>query len=226
MKKQILFIISILIFTFTLGKTKAYTFENDLIYYDKTSEKVLYLTFDDGYYVENTNKILDILSEKNIKASFFYTGDFMLGFEKTLKRTVDEGHLVGNHTFSHVNIENLPPKELELEIIQTEQAFYDVVHKPLPKYFRPPEGKISKNNIEVLKKLNYNIIMWNVNYPDYDRSNDPGEEYAYKYLTSKVEPGNIILMHTMMDSNVKVLPKYIDYCKNLGFRFELVNKIK
>ncbi len=179
---------------------------------NENSNKI-YLTFDDGYSYQNTQTILDILKEKNVKVTFFLEGGFLDTNYTLVERMAKEGHIVGNHTWSHQNINYLTNNELKSEILRFENRYKEITNKNLTKVFRPPMGFINSQKTDFINKLGYKIFLWNVDYKDYNRYLDKGPDYAYNMIVNQVSNGSIILMHTLIDSNAKALPAIIDKLK-------------
>ena len=125
----------------------------------------LYLTFDLGYEAGYTEKILDTLEKNNVKALFFITGHYLNTEEKLVKRMLEDGHVVGNHTVNHKSLPNLSEKEIEDEIMNLHKALYEKFGYEM-KYFRPPKGEFSEKVLNVLKKLNYQTVLWSFAYDD------------------------------------------------------------
>lgn len=191
--------------------------------YDIDNEKVLYLTFDDGYPYDNTVQIVNILNERNIKATFFLEGAFMNDCKMLIKDIVDSGHMIANHTYTHTNITNLTNNQILNEFIKFEELYYEITNEELTKYFRPPEGKYTDAKLDYIESLGYRIFFWSVNYRDWDRKNELGSNYAYNYITTNSSNGDIILMHTLTNSNVLALPDILDYFLKEGYEFKLLD---
>ena len=124
-----------------IGKYKSILENTNSYYVGDTNKKEVYLTFDAGYDNGELPKILDILNEKNIKASFFLTGDFVKRFPELTIRMTLEGHTICNHTYNHKNITKLSKEELQVEITKLEESYFNLTGKQMAKYFRPPEGE-------------------------------------------------------------------------------------
>lgn len=190
------------------------------IHYSKeTDEKVCYLTFDDGYPYYNTNKMCDILVENSVTATFFLTGDFIDEASSTTKKLVDSNMIVANHTWSHKQLKKLSKKDILNEFTAFEQKYEKITNKKLVKYFRPPGGIYTKDKLDYIISLGYEVFFWTIDYYDYDRQNDMGVTYAYASIMDNIKNGDIILMHTLTESNVLVLPRIINDLQAKGFRF-------
>lgn len=222
MKK--IFIIFLIFYLSSCSKTEVVYSNQDNIYsFDVTDEKIIYLTFDDGYPYVNTKNILNILNEKNINATFFLEGNFMSDCRILINDIVDSGNIIGNHTYSHTPITYLSNYQIKQEFIKFENLYYEITNKELIKYFRPPEGKYTTAKLDYITELGYDIFFWNVQYVDYDRKNDLGADYAFDYVTKNTSKGDIILMHTLVDSNVEALPFIIDFFIEDGYEFKLLD---
>lgn len=195
-----------------------------LIYFDNTNTNLIYLTFDDGYPYKNTLKITNILKENGITATFFLEGDFLITHPKMIEKIVREGNTIGCHTLKHNDITAQSNQAFIEDLLKYEQIYYNITKQKL-KYFRPPMGFINNDKIKILRNRGYKIIMWDTTYRDYDRKNDLGPDYAFEMITKKTQGGSIILMHTLLDSNVLALDKIIKELKK-NYTFASLDKIK
>lgn len=184
--------------------------ENSAYYLGDTSKKVLYLTFDEGYENGNTGKILDILKECQVPAAFFVVKPYIDTQPELIKRMVDEGHVVGNHTVHHPSIAQIRDKEkFEAEFTGVENAFKELTGQDMPKFFRPPMGKYSKKSLAMTKDLGYKTIFWSFAYKDWLVNNQPSESYAVEKICKGAHPGSIMLLHAVFKH------KYKKYCHQL-----------
>lgn len=206
-------------------KTEITTTTNEIIYHGDLQQKKIYLTFDDGYSLKNTTLILETLRKHNVPAAFFLEGEFLNLHYHIINQMVNDGHIVGCHTWSHSDITKMSDTALSNEILKFEARFQQITGKTLYKYFRPPMGFINQRNIRLLNKLGYTIFKWNVDYYDYNRNYDKGVDYAYRQIISKVRPGSIILMHTLLDSNAKALDSIITKLKSEGYIFSSIHEL-
>lgn len=177
-----------------------------------TGEKMVYITFDDGPIPESTAWTLNLLKEKNVKATFFCVGDNVRKYPKIYQQILDDGHVVGNHTHNHLR-----------GFTNQTQSYVDNVKLASQhidsKLFRPPYGMIKHSQVKELLK-DYKIIMWDVLSEDYRQDITP--EQCYKAVLKSIRPGSIILFHNHMksESNMKyVLPRLIDELRNRGLKF-------
>lgn len=178
-------------------------------YIGDTSNKEVYLTFDTGYELGNTSFILDILKEENIKAAFFVTGHFLKQNKDLVLRMFKEGHLVCNHTWSHINLNNKSKEEIANDISKVEKMYYEITNEEMPKYLRPPEGVISEYGLSATDELGYTTIFWSLAYVDWLIDKQKGKEYAYRSVMDNIHNGAIILMHTVSSDNKEALKDII-----------------
>ncbi len=190
-------------------------------YLDKEAtedDKVMYLTFDCGYENGFTPAILDTLAEKNVKAMFFVTKDFIVKNPEYVKRMKAEGHLVGNHTVRHLSSPELTPEELEAELTEVAKTMFEKTGYQIDSFFRPPMGEYSERTLKVTQDMGYASIFWSIAYYDYDVNNQPGKEYVVEHFTEYHHNGSIILMHNISESNTQALGDVIDLLRNEGYR--------
>lgn len=191
-------------------------------FYVGSDEKSVYLTFDAGYDNGILGKILDTLKEKNIKASFFLTGDFVKRFPELTKRIVNEGHVACNHSYSHRKITTLSKSELQKDLEKLEEEFFKLTGCQMVKYFRPPEGVFDRNSLLNAKSLGYKTIFWSIAYRDWDTNNQIGVDYCVKTIMDNLHNGAIILMHSVSSSNQEALPTVIEKITQEGYTFKTV----
>lgn len=200
--------------------------ENSAYYLGDTSKKVLYLTFDEGYENGNTGKILDILKECQVPAAFFVVKPYIATQPELIKRMVDEGHVVGNHTVHHPSIAQIRDKEkFEAEFTGVENAFKELTGQDMPKFFRPPMGKYSKKSLAMTKDLGYKTIFWSFAYKDWLVNNQPSESYAVEKICKGAHPGSIMLLHAVSNTNTKVLSSVIKTLQKEGYEFKSLNDL-
>ncbi len=198
---------------------------NALTWDNKSTDKILYLTFDCGYEYENlTNEMLDVLKEKKVKAAFFCTQDYLESAPEIVARMIKEGHIVGNHTVSHPS---------DCSAITREKMAWEVlgVHNYLRKnfgyeckYFRFPAGCYSPSNLEVVSSMGYRTAFWSLAHADWDPANQPGVDKSFQTITERLHPGAVILLHTTSPDNAAILADYIDYARNQGYEFRSLDQ--
>ncbi|MDU1442139.1 MAG: delta-lactam-biosynthetic de-N-acetylase [Clostridium cochlearium] len=194
-----------------------------------TSEKVIYLTFDEGYENGYTGKILDVLKANNIKAAFFVVTPYIKTNKDLIKRMVDEGHLVCNHSVHHPSMAQVALKGKEKfkeEFTGVEEIFKEVTGKEMPKFFRPPMGKYSELSLAYTKELGYKTIFWSFAYNDWNVDKQPDPESAKKRIVDKAHNGAIYLLHAVSKTNTEILDSVIKELKAKGFRFASLEELK
>ena len=198
----------------------------DAAYVGDPSEKVLYLTFDAGYENGCTEKILDTLKKHNVKAAFFLVGNYVEKNADLVRRMVEEGHIVGNHTMTHPDMSAITDKAaFQKELTGMEDLFKEVTGKELPKYYRPPRGIYSEKNLKMAKELGYQTVFWSLAYKDWENDNQPTADYAMGKLIPRTHNGAVILLHSTSKTNAEVLDQLLTQWKKEGYRFETIDKL-
>ena len=192
----------------------------DAVYLGDPSEKTLYLTFDAGYENGFTAQILDILDKHQVKAVFFLVGNYLEQNPELVRRMVERGHTVGNHTLHHYDMSKIGDLEsFSRELQGLEQLYREVTGEELPKVYRPPQGIYSRENLEMAQKLGYRTVFWSLAYADWDNSAQPTREYALEKLQSRVHNGAVILLHTTSQTNALILDELLTQWKAQGYSF-------
>jgi len=200
--------------------------ENSAYYLGDTSNKVIYLTFDEGYENGHTGQILDILKEYNVPAAFFVVKPYIIKEPELIKRMVDEGHIVGNHSVHHPSMAQIHDKEkFESELKGVENAYKELIGEDMPTFFRPPMGKYSKESLQMTKDLGYKTIFWSFAYKDWLINNQPSESYALEKICKGDHPGSIMLLHAVSNTNTKILSTVIKTLKEDGYEFKSLNDL-
>ena len=198
----------------------------DAAYVGTDDEKVLYLTFDAGYENGCTAQILDTLKKHDVKAAFFLVGNYLQKNADLVRRMVDEGHIVGNHTMTHPDMSAITDKAaFQAELEGLEALFRDITGKELPKYYRPPQGIYSEENLKMAKELGYHTVFWSLAYKDWENDNQPTADYALGKLIPRSHNGAVILLHSTSKTNAEVLNELLKQWKGLGYRFETIDKL-
>ena len=200
--------------------------EYDAVYVGDGAEKVLYLTFDAGYENGCTAQILDTLKKHDVKAAFFLVGNYLQKNGDLVRRMVDEGHIVGNHTMTHPDMSAITDKEaFRTELEGLEKLFTEVTGNELPKYYRPPQGIYSEENLKLAKELGYKTVFWSLAYKDWDNDKQPTADYALGKLIPRTHNGAVILLHSTSKTNAEVLDELLKQWKDLGYRFETIDQL-
>lgn len=193
-----------------------------LTYDYKTNEKVIYLTFDCGYENGYTSKILDTLKEKNIKAAFFVTMDYVEEAPDVTARMIKEGHIVGNHSDTHPDFSTISRTQMASEL-QKLDNYLRVNFGYSSKYFRYPMGRYNASSMDLLTNMGYRSIFWSYAYADYDEI-VYGNHYAFDKVTSNLHPGEVLLLHAISADNANDLADIIDYAQGQGYEFRTLDE--
>ncbi len=206
------------------GKTQLKKY--DAVYLGDTGEKVLYLTFDAGYENGCTEKILDVLKKHQVPAAFFLVGNYMEKNADLVRRMVEQGHIVGNHTMHHPDMSRLSDKAaFSKELTDLEALFRSVTGKELPKFYRPPQGIYSEENLEMAKQLGYKTVFWSLAYVDWNNDSQPTQQQAFDKLLPRTHNGAVVLLHSTSRTNAEILDELLTKWETMGYRFESIDKL-
>ena len=193
-------------------------------YLDHSKEKNLYLTFDEGYENGFTAVILDTLAKTDTPAAFFVTGPYLEGQSELIKRMIDEGHIVGNHTVHHLNLPKQPVETVQSEITSLNDKCEELYGYKMT-YMRPPEGEFSERTLAVTNDLGMKTIMWSFAYKDWDVNAQQGADHAYESVIPYLHDGAIILLHAVSSDNANALERIITEAKNEGYSFKSLDNL-
>ena len=192
----------------------------DSVYRMETEEKVLYLTFDAGFENGSTEKILDALKKHNVKAVFFLVGNYFETQPDLVRRMVEEGHTVGNHTYSHPDMSAIGDEaSFRAELEKNEALYQEITGTAMPKLYRPPQGKFCESNLKMAQKLGYKTVFWSLAYVDWYENDQPTPQQAYDKLRPRVHPGAVVLLHSTSQTNGEILDELLGKWEDLGYRF-------
>lgn len=195
------------------------------VYIGDTSKQEIYLTFDEGYENGYTPKILDVLRDNNAKGVFFITGPYLKEHEVLVRRMVEEGHEVGNHTIHHPSLPSVDDKQLEEEILGLDRVFFEKFGKRMT-YLRPPKGEYSERTLALTRKMGYCNMFWSFAYDDWHRDKVRGAGYAYDIVMRNLHNGSILLLHAVSKDNADALDGIIKGAAEKGYKIGNVNSIK
>lgn len=176
------------------------------------------LTFDDGPHPVYTEQLLDGLKERGVKATFFVTGEHAELHPDIIKRMVEEGHLVGNHTYSHIQLTQNNRETYKEELIKTNEILKGITGQEV-QYVRPPYGSWDKS---FEKELNMFPVLWNVDPLDWCSEN---VNRITEKIISKVRENDIILMHDYYDTSITAALRVVDELQAEGYTFVTVEEI-
>ncbi len=195
-------------------------------YLGNTDEKVIYLTFDAGYENGCTAKILDTLKQHNAPAAFFLVGNYMEKNADLVRRMVDEGHIVGNHTMHHPDMSKLTDRAaFEKELKDLEDCFRNVTGKELPKFYRPPQGVYSGENLKMAQEMGYHTVFWSLAYVDWKNDDQPKAEDAIQKVLSRTHNGAVVLLHSTSQTNAEILDQLLTRWEQQGYRFAPITEL-
>lgn len=188
------------------------------LYVGDTTQKTIYLTFDEGYENGYTAKILDVLKENDVKAIFFITGDYLEREEDLVRRMVEEGHEVGNHTYNHPSLPTCDTSTIEKELTSLDKAFSQKFGTTM-RFLRPPKGEYNETSLKQTQQLGYINLFWSFAYADWDVNHQKGTEYAYQMVMDNLHNGAVLLLHAVSKDNAEALDSMIKGAKNAGYTF-------
>ena len=177
-----------------------------------SEKKYIYITFDEGYEAGYTEKILDTLKENNVN-------------EELVKRMIDEGHIIGNHTVNHKSMPDISNEEIKKEVMDLHLAIYEKFGYEM-KYIRPPKGEYSERTLNECNTLGYKTVMWSFAYKDWEENNQSGEENAKKMIINNFHNGEIMLLHGNSKDNCNVLGNIIQEAKNEGYEIRSLDEFE
>ena len=198
---------------------------NNGICLGKDTEKIIYLTFDEGYEAGYTEKILNTLKENDTKATFFITSHYLNTSSDLVERMINEGHIVGNHTVNHKSMPSISNDEIESEIMKLHQAVMEKFNYEM-KYMRPPKGEFNERTLKKTSELGYKTVMWSFAYFDWDEKKQPSLEESKKMIINNLHCGEIMLLHPNSKTNSEVLDTIIKEAKEQGYEFKLLDEFQ
>ena len=197
----------------------------DAYYLGDITDKVIYLTFDEGYENGCTEKILDILKANDVKATFFVTKSYIESEPELIKRMVAEGHVVGNHSDTHPDMTTISDEQIVSEIENCAESFKALTGQEMPRFFRPPAGAYSIRTLEKTQEVGYKTIFWIFAYRDWVTDDQPGADVAYETVMNNYHNGCIMLLHAVSESNTEALDSIIKDIKAAGYSFESLENL-
>ena len=198
----------------------------DGYYLGNPEEKTIYLTFDSGYENGCTAQILDVLKKHKVPATFFLVGNYIEQNADLVRRMVDEGHIVGNHTMHHPDMSKLSDFDAFSKELNDLAALYkETTGQEIQKFYRPPQGIYSQENLEMAQKLGYKTIFWSLAYADWDNNKQPSHDFAMEKLTSRIHNGAIVLLHSTSKTNAEILDEILTKWEEMGYKFGTLNDL-
>lgn len=201
------------------GDVKRLLHRYDARYVGDTGERVVYLTFDEGYENGFTAKILDELGEAGVTAAFFVTGDYVRDNPGLVRRMADEGHVVANHTDGHPSLPSLAddPAALRRELTAVATEYRRATGGALARLLRPPEGEYSARSLCLSARLGYTTVFWSFAHRDWLTDDQPPVPETVKRALAGSHPGAVYLLHAVSRSNMLALPVIIEGLRAQGY---------
>ena len=195
-------------------------------YVGDSKDKIIYLTFDCGYENGNTGAILDALKKHSVPATFFVVGHFLESAPDMVKRMVEEGHTVGNHTYHHYDMSKLTDETtFQKELQDVANLFHDITNTDISMYYRPPQGKYNIQNLKTAQSLGYHTFFWSLAYVDWKQDEQPTKEQAFDKLVGRIHPGAIVLLHNTSSTNGAILDELLTKWEELGYEFKTLSEL-
>ncbi|WP_145409598.1 delta-lactam-biosynthetic de-N-acetylase [Paenibacillus xylanexedens] len=204
---------------------KAILEQNDAIFLGDTKQKELYLTFDNGYENGFTPAILDVLRDKKVPAAFFVTGHYLKDQSELVKRMAAEGHVVGNHSWSHPDMTRISNDKIRTELDQVKSEINRLTGQQVS-FLRPPRGIFNARTLAESRAQGYVNVFWSVAYKDWDTNVQRGADYARQQVLKQLHPGAVILLHSVSKDNTEALGSIIDEARRQGYVFKHLNDLK
>ncbi|WP_425495973.1 delta-lactam-biosynthetic de-N-acetylase [Paenibacillus lemnae] len=190
------------------------------------AKKDLYLTFDNGYENGFTPAILDTLKAKKVPAAFFVTGHYVKTQADLLKRMTAEGHIIGNHSWSHPDVSAISADKLKEELSRVKQEVSNVTGQQEMKYLRTPRGIFNERSLAVSREMGYTNVFWSLAYMDWDVNAQKGASYALQKVTAQLHPGAVLLLHSISRDNTEALGAIIDEARRQGYEFKSLDQME
>lgn len=208
-----------------IGKYQEVLDQYGAYYADLSGEKVIYLTFDNGYEQGHTAGVLDVLKEESVPATFFVTGHYVKTEPELVKRIVDEGHIIGNHSYHHPDFTILTKEVVKEELETLSKAVAEISDQKELKYLRPPRGLFNERTLQWSHDLGYIHIFWSLAFNDWNVDKQKGWRYAYDQIMEQIHPGAIVLLHTVSSDNAEALSRVIKDLKKQQFEFKSLDDL-
>lgn len=194
-------------------------------YADHSGEKYIYLTFDNGYEQGYTESVLNVLKKESVPATFFVTGHYVESEPGLVKQMVDDGHIIGNHSYHHPDFTVMSKESIREELETLEAAVAKVSDQKELKYLRPPRGVFNEDTLRWSNELGYIHMFWSLAFNDWHTDKQKGKQYAYDEIMKQVHPGAIVLLHTVSSDNAEALEEVIVTMKKQGYIFKSLDDL-
>ena len=198
----------------------------DAVYLGDPGEKKLYLTFDAGYENGCTGIILDVLKKHQVSAAFFLCGNYVEKNADLVRRMAAEGHTIGNHTMHHPDMSQISDQAaFQKELKDLEDLVRQTTGAEMSKFYRPPQGCYSQENLEQAKTLGYKTVFWSLAYVDWKDDAQPTAQAAMEKLLPRTHNGAVILLHATSRTNAQILDDLLTQWKAQGYTFGTLEEL-
>lgn len=211
-----------------LDEGMRFILDHDCVYLNRAAkEKVVYLTFDAGYENGNVEKILDAMKAHNARGAFFILENLVRRAPELVLRMGDEGHLVCNHTAKHPDMSAITDETLfrrQLEAL--EKVYFEATGRKIARFYRPPRGRFSENNLRFAENLGYTTVFWSFAYCDWDNDAQPDPARSLDAILRHAHPGMILLLHPTSAVNAAIMDDLLTGFERAGYRFGSLEELK
>ena len=195
-------------------------------YAGDTDQKIIYLTFDAGYENGNTPAILDALKKHQAPAVFFVVGNFIKDNSDLIRRILADDHIIGNHTMTHPDLPQISSMDaFQKELQDVEELYTSLTGEAMTKFYRPPRGIYSTENLSMAKELGYSTFFWSLAYVDWIQDQQPSREEAFQKLLTRIHPGAIVLLHNTSSTNAEILDELLTKWEEMGYEFHSLKEL-
>ena len=195
-------------------------------YASDTDQKIIYLTFDAGYENGNTPAILDALKKHQAPAVFFVVGNFIKDNPDLIRRILADDHIIGNHTMTHPDLPQISSMDaFQKELQDVEELYTSLTGEAMTKFYRPPRGIYSTENLSMAKELGYSTFFWSLAYVDWIQDQQPSREEAFQKLLTRIHPGAIVLLHNTSSTNAEILDELLTKWDEMGYEFHSLKEL-
>lgn len=199
---------------------------HDAYFIGNTEDNKIYLTFDAGFENGYTPKILDVLRDHNVHATFFLVGNYLDTSPELVRRMVNEGHTVANHTATHPDMSKIADIDaFAAELHSLEAKYKTITGEDMPRIYRPPQGKFSLQNLSHAHELGYKTLFWSLAYVDWYTDDQPTHDEAFAKLLPRIHPGAIVLLHSTSKTNAEILDELLTRWENAGYIIAPINDL-
>ena len=200
--------------------------EYDAYFLQDTTDKIIYLTFDAGFENGNMEPILDALAKHKVQATFFVVGNYLETSPELVKRMVEEGHTVANHTYHHKDMSAISDKAaFEKEIVDLETLYEEITGQNMTKFYRPPQGTYSEENLKQAKQMGYKTVFWSLAYVDWNNDSQPTKEQAFNKLLPRIHNGAVVLLHSTSQTNAAIMDELLTRWEEMGYQFGTLEEL-